>query len=229
MPMNKAAMTKLPTNLWIVIPVFNEATYLDRVLSKVKKYTTHIIVVDDGSSDDSVTIAQQHTKYVLQHSVNLGKGAALKTGCEFAFKELNAEEVITMDSDDQHDPAELPDFAEALKSSPMVFGVRGFAGMPTLRVYGNKLLSSLTAILFGSYIPDILSGYKAFNRQTYDQIDWTSSEYGVELEIAVKVAHNRIPFAIIPIKTIYHDMDRGMTVLDALGIMSHIISWRISL
>lgn len=222
-------MTKLPTDLWIVIPVFNEATYLDQVLTKVRKYTSHIVVVDDGSSDDSVAIAQKHTKYVLEHSVNLGKGAALKTGCEFAFKELQAEAVITMDSDDQHDPAELPDFVQALESSPMVFGVRGFADMPTLRVYGNKLLSSLTALLFGSYIPDILSGYKAFNRHTYQAIDWASSEYGVELEIAVKVAHYHIPFTIIPIKTIYHDMDRGMTVLDALGIMSHIISWRISL
>jgi glycosyltransferase involved in cell wall biosynthesis len=222
-------MKTIPSNIWVVIPAFNEAKYIESVLKKVAQFTTHIIIFDDGSSDNTTYIANKHTKYVLVHKVNLGKGAALKTGCEFAFEHMKAEGVIVMDSDDQHDPTELPLFVTALEKASIVFGVRGFQKMPWLRVRGNKLLSSIVKLFFGTYIPDILSGYKAFSKDAYKAISWESSAYGVELEIAVRVARYKLPFELIPIKTIYHDMDRGMTLLDALSIMSRIISWRIIL
>lgn len=222
-------MSKLSSKIWIVIPANNEEKYLKTVLTKVSSYTKNIIVVDDGSHDKTLSIAEKHAQYVLHHQVNLGKGAALKTGCDFAFTTKKAEAVIVMDSDDQHDAAELPLFEKALEKNEIVFGVRGFKGMPAVRVYGNKLLSGLVHVLFGMYIPDILSGYKAFSREAYRSIRWESSAYGVELEIAVRVAKEKKAYKTIAIKTIYHDLDRGMTLLDALGIIAHIISWRISL
>lgn len=222
-------MTKLPPNIWVVIPAYNESKYLTTVLKKVLLYTSNVVVVDDGSSDDTGQIAAKHIKYVLNHQVNLGKGAALTTGCEFAFLHLGATAVVLLDSDDQHDPAEMPLLTAGLAERSLVFGVRTFTDMPKARVVGNKILSTLVAVLFGKYVPDILSGYKAFTKAAYDQIKWSSSGYDVELEIAVRVARFKVPYFVQPIRTIYHDLDRGMTLLDALSIITRILSWRVVL
>lgn len=222
-------MKTIPNHIWIVIPTYNEQTYLDTVLKKVLQLTKNIIIVDDGSSDNTVAIANKHIKYVLNHQVNLGKGAALKTGCEFAFNELGAEAVIVMDGDDQHDPNELTDFCQQLEKHQLVFGIRTLSEMPVDRRFSNKLLSILVMIFFGTYVPDILSGYKGFSRAAYQAITWQSSAYGVELEIAIRVSHQKLDFVTIPIKTIYHDYARGMTLLDGLGIIGQILSWRIAL
>jgi len=222
-------MSKLALTTWIVIPAHNEEKYISTVLNKVKKYTKNIIVVDDGSEDSTALKAREISKHVLHHKVNLGKGAALKTGCEYAFNTMHAKAVIVMDSDDQHDPQELPLLEKALAIHEIAFGVRSFIGMPKTRAFGNSALSLLVQLLFGTYIPDVLSGYKAFTKQVYQVLRWESSAYGVELEIAVRIAKAKQAYTIVPIKTIYHDFDRGMTLLDALVIIGQVISWRVSL
>jgi UDP-N-acetylglucosamine---dolichyl-phosphate N-acetylglucosaminyltransferase len=217
-------------NTWIIIPGLNEEKYIGTVLRKVSKYTNNIIVIDDGSTDKMSQIAQKFTSHVLTHSINLGKGAALKTGCEYAFTKLKAQAVIFMDSDDQHDPEELGQFYFALKTSDVVFGVRSFnEKMPLIRIMMNRLASVVIFFLFGSYIPDIPSGYKAITKKAYKKLAWDSSDYSVEMEIASRTAKYKIPFTTVQIKTIYHDFDRGMTILDTLRMITKIVSWRISL
>jgi glycosyltransferase involved in cell wall biosynthesis len=97
-------MPKAKVSTWIIIPGYNEEKYLKKVFDKVRKHTANIIFVDDGSSDKTSAIAKKYTRHVLRHMTNLGKGAALKTGCEYAFKKIKADRVIFLDSDDQHDP-----------------------------------------------------------------------------------------------------------------------------
>ncbi len=216
--------------VWVIIPGLNEEKYIATVLKKVLKQTKNIIVVDDGSSDLMAKVAKKYTSHVLSHVVNLGKGAALKTGCEYAFKKLGAEAVIFLDSDDQHDPAELPLFIQSLEKSDAVFGIRSFnEKMPLSKIFINRLASAVIYFLFGKYIPDIPSGYKAFTRKAYNKIAWDSTDYAVEIEIAARTAKYKLSFATIPIKTIYHDLDRGMTILDALSMITKILSWRIYL
>jgi glycosyltransferase involved in cell wall biosynthesis len=217
-------------NIWIIIPGLNEEKYIATVLKKVGKQTNNIIIVDDGSSDSMPKIAKKYTDHVLSHSVNLGKGAALKTGCEYAFKKLKAEAVIFMDSDDQHDPEELPSFIKALTVSDVVFGVRSFdENMPLIRIMMNRLASLVIYFLFGRYIPDIPSGYKAFTKKAYKKLSWNSTDYAVEMEIAARTAKYKLAYTKITIKTIYHDFDRGMTILDTVRMITKILSWRISL
>ena len=165
------------------MPGYNEAKYLKSTLKKTLKHTKNIIFIDDGSSDKSAEIAKKYLKHVLVHEVNLGKGAALKTGCEYAFEQLKAKAVVLMDADDQHHPAELKNFQQQLDSSAtMVFGARSlFSSMPLIRKLGNAFISGLILVLYWRYIPDILSGYKAFTKETYDQIRWESTDYTVEL------------------------------------------------
>jgi glycosyltransferase involved in cell wall biosynthesis len=226
-----AGKNSLSPKTWVVMPGYNEAKYLARALKKTLKYTKNIIYVDDGSQDESPEIAKKHLQHVLIHEVNLGKGAALKTGCDYAFENLGAKAVVLMDADDQHNPAELKDFQEWLDNgSKMVLGARSlFSSMPLIRKLGNAFVSGIVLVLFWRYIPDILSGYKAFTRETYEKIRWQSTDYSVELEIASKIAKQRLDFSLVSIKTIYHDMDRGMSVIDVAKVFIKIIGLRLGL
>lgn len=217
--------------IFVVIPGHNEEQYLATVLKKVQKVTRNIIFVDDGSKDTSAKIARRYIDHVLVHETNLGKGAALTTGCEYAFGELGADAVIFMDSDDQHDPKEIPKFVKALEgNAELVFGVRREGPyMPALRFIGNKFASVALNFLFQMYIPDIPSGYKALTRKAYKKVRWNSSGYEVEAEIAARTAKQRLPFAVVEIDSIYHDTDKGMTVLDALHIGVRLLQWKLEL
>lgn len=221
---------RLSKDYWVVIPAYNEGKYIARVLEKIKQYSSNIIVIDDGSSDRTVHTALKFTPYVLQHPINLGKGAALRTGCEFAFFNMKATAVILMDADDQHDPAELLSFeAKLLEGHSLLLGTRSLWEMPMMRSLGNRMVSALVVVFFGRYIPDILSGYKAFTKDIFSKILWKNQKYSVELEIATSIARKKIPFETIPITTIYHDFDRGMTILDTIEILLQIIVLRLQL
>jgi len=220
-------MTK--DDVYIVIPGLNEAKTLKKVLLGIKKYTKNIIYIDDGSTDDSVKIAKKHIQHVLVHQINLGNGAALKTGCDYAFKHLNAQAVILMDADDQHNPNEIPEFFKRLQYNDIVLGIRGkgyLTKAPLIRIISNKLLSTFFLILFSKFIPDIPCGYKAFTKKIYPKISWQSSDYSVELEIAAKIAKYKLPFTTLEVETIYHSLDRGMNFINSIKVLLKLIYFR---
>lgn len=211
----------------VVIPTYNEEKYIKDVLKNTLSHHKQIVVVDDGSTDSSLKIIKKLAPHTLSHEINLGKGAAMKTGAEYAFKVLKAEAVIFMDSDGQHDPQEIRVFIKELENGySAVLGVRAFkADMPLVRFLGNKFSSVLINLLFGRYYQDIPSGYKALSKSAYNKIKWTSQGYEVETEIAVRLAKKKIKFKEIPIKTIYHDTDKGFTILDAFRILIKLPQW----
>lgn len=216
--------------IYHIIPAYNEGRYLARFLDKLLTVTKKIIVVDDGSHDQTSQLARERGVITLTHMTNLGKGAALKTGCEYAFRNLHADAVIIMDGDDQHDIADLPRFRTALKGgAEIVLGVRAMdSRMPLSRILGNKFMSILINLLFGRYIADIPSGYKAMTKKAYQKLVWHSSGYEVETELAVRLAKSKLPYAEVPITTIYHDKEYGFNLLDALRIISKIPYWLIN-
>lgn len=217
--------------IFIVVPAYNESKYIGDVLDKILKYSKNIAVVDDGSTDSTYKIAHDKKIDVLHHDLNLGKGAAMKTGCEYVFNHLKADAVVFVDSDDQHDPKHLPEFFSKLrKGHDLVFGVRTFSNnMPFLKKFGNMLASILIKIAFGKYIQDIPNGYKALTKNAYKKVLWDSADYGVEMEIAARTARNKLSYGIVTIDTIYHDYDRGMTMLDVLRIFVKMIELRINI
>ncbi|MEX0895737.1 MAG: glycosyltransferase family 2 protein [Patescibacteria group bacterium] len=219
------------SDVWVILPAYNEARYIGTVLQKLQPITRNIVVIDDGSTDKTAHFAQQQTEHVLRHLVNLGKGAAMKTGAEYAFGHLHAKAVIFFDSDDQHNPQELELFYRQLNTgAQMILGVRSFdENMPLTRIIMNRLASVIILLLFGAYIPDIPSGFKAFTRQVYKKIRWDAADYAVEIEIAARIAKQQIPFVTVPIETIYHDLDRGMSFLHTVRMITKILSWRLAL
>lgn len=222
---------KIRQNIWVVIPAYNEANYISRVLSKVLVETSQVIVVDDGSSDNTYAQALTFPVHVIRHRLNLGKGAAMKTGCEYAFSRLGADAVVMMDADDQHEASELPLFFSALgRGSQVVFGVRQEPKeMPWLRLKMNRLGSFLTYLVFGEYILDIPSGFKAFTGQAYQIIAWEAHNYAVELEIAARTAKAKLRYDYVRIKTVYHDTNKGMTMLDVIPILWYLVKLKVTL
>ena len=135
---------------------------------------------------------------------------------------------IFFDGDNQHDSSLLEKFTEELETHPVVLGVRSFDNaMPLFKIFLNRLASLLILVLFGMYIPDIPCGYKGLTLQAFKKINWSSSDYAVEMEIAARIAQYKMKYAVVQIPTVYHDLDRGMTILDTLGLLPKIIGWRL--
>jgi glycosyltransferase involved in cell wall biosynthesis len=210
----------------VVVPAYNESRYIGRFLDSLLTVTKNIVVVDDGSRDKTKEIVEGRGVKCLSHMTNLGKGAALKTGCDYAFHH-GSDAVIIMDGDNQHLPSDIPRFRKALNSgAEIVFGTRSLDhNFPKLRLLGNKSLTWVIKQCFGRSITDIPSGYKALTHRAYKQILWDSSGYEVETEIAVRVAKSKLSYVEVPISTVYHDKDYGFNLLDAWGILVKIPYW----
>lgn len=215
----------------IVIPAHNEAERIGAVLSELIKTKMPIIVVDDGSKDTTSKIAQSYNVTLLKHKINLGKGAALKTGCDAAFLS-GADAVIIMDSDGQHKARDLSKFVKELEigNYEVIFGSRNLNfGVPFVRFMGNKFASVFVSFLFRIYVSDLICGFRAFTKKGYDKLKWQSSGYGVETEMVVRAGKLKLNYCEIPVETIYLDRSKGVTILDALSILFTVLKWRISL
>jgi glycosyltransferase involved in cell wall biosynthesis len=214
-------------NTWVVIPARNESKNIAAVLLVVKKYSEKVVVVDDGSSDATAEKAEKAGVEVLRHIINMGKGAALKTGCDYAV-EHGAERIVVMDADGQHDPAEIPKFLSALDSAEIALGVRKLNyRMPLVFRVGNWFINKLTGILFGVKINDTQCGFRAFTRQAYRKVRWNALDYSMESEMIANVGRKHINYSEIPIQTIYADHYKGTTVLDGIRIVANMLFWRL--
>lgn len=214
-------------NIAIVMPAYNEGKVISEVLIKTKNYVSNIIVIDDGSSDDTFQQAQRQGVVVLKHKTNMGKGAALKTGCQYAL-EQGAHKIIVMDADGQHNPEEIPRFAKALEQYEVVFGARMVPqSMPLVMLFGNAVLSKTLRGLYGIKLKDTQCGYRAFTASAYSKLQWDALDYSVETEMMVRAGKGKLKYTEIPIQTIYNDKYKGTTVLDGITIMGKMLSWRL--
>jgi glycosyltransferase involved in cell wall biosynthesis len=193
-----------------------------------------MVVVDDGSTDGSdIGLKELRLKdvTVLTHRINLGKGAAMKTGADFAF-EKGADAVIFMDSDGQHEALDLPNFFEALESGKydVVLGSRNLNyGVPLVRFLGNKFASVLMGLLFRIYVSDVICGFRAVAKTGYNKVKWDSDGYGVETEMVARIGKNKLKYCEVPVQTIYHNSVKGVTLLDAFEVLGNVIKWKLTL
>ena len=156
--------------IYIVIPVYNEESKVIGVLKEISKTKYPIVVIDDGSTDGSqkkIREAKLKNVTLLGHKINLGKGAVLKTGSDYAFNK-GADAVIYMDSDGQHKVSDLNKFVEKLETGKfdIVFGSRNLNfGVPLDRYMGNKLASVLVGFMFGIYVSDLICGFRGLTQK----------------------------------------------------------------
>ncbi len=216
--------------IMIVIPAFNEAKRIENLLDALKGVDFPVILVDDGSSDKTFELAEKYPITVLRHKVNLGKGAALKTGCLAAFKK-GAEAVILMDSDGQHEASDIQKFISALESKKfdLVLGSRNLnLGVPLVRFIGNKFASVLINILFGIYVSDLICGFRGMTKKAFERINWKSQGYDVETEMIVRIKKLNLRYCEVSVETVYYDKFKGVTILDALNTLINVFKWRLS-
>jgi glycosyltransferase involved in cell wall biosynthesis len=213
-------------HIWVIIPAYNEAKRISPVLKKTKKYCLNILVVDDGSSDKTYNVAEQHKVKVIKHIVNLGKGAALKSGCDYAVKH-GAKILIALDADGQHNPNRIPDFLEALDGKDIVFGYRLFTKkMPFLFRFGNTFINLVIRILYRINLCDTQCGYRAFTSSAYKKIRWNSNDYTMESEMIANAGKHNLKHTELKIRTIYPERYKGTTALDGIKIVLKMILWR---
>jgi glycosyltransferase involved in cell wall biosynthesis len=219
----------------LVVPSYNEGKRVEETIEKILETRGDkiIIIVDDGSIDDTTVKLQKRYEnnrriVVLRHVLNLGKGAAMKTGVEYALG-LGAEKIIFVDADGQHNPRHIGDFEKRLNRADMVFGFREFSeGTPWIRKIGNVMAINIVKVIFGIKRKDLLCGFFGLRAEVYQKIKWSSCRYGVETEIATKVAKSRIGFSEIKVDNIYIDKYKGVTIMDAFKILFNIPVWYLS-
>ncbi|MBN2011330.1 glycosyltransferase family 2 protein [candidate division KSB1 bacterium] len=199
--------------LGIIIPAFNAGSRLHSVLTGVKKYTKNIVVINDGSTDNTQKIALNDKVPVLSHLQNLGKGGALKSGFAYA---LNAkwELVITLDADGQHDPSFIPYFIDAYRitNDAIIIGSRmtSLESMPFHRILSNKITSGLVGLLSGIRVLDSQSGYRLIHSDVLKTIKLHTSRYETETEILIKSGLKGFRCSAINISTIYNGEPSSM-------------------
>lgn len=211
----------------VVVPAYNEGKTIAGVITKIRAYLPTVVVVDDGSADDTYLQAKKSGAIMLKHKVNLGKGAALKTGCDHAIR-LGAKKIIVIDADGQHDPKEIPEFMTALDSCDIVFGCRRIPKtMPLVFRCGNKVITKTMHLLYNIDVHDSQCGYRAFTADTYKKIRWEALDYYVETEMAIKAGKKHLKHTMKPIETIYADRYKGTTVLDGVAIVVKMMGWKL--
>jgi glycosyltransferase involved in cell wall biosynthesis len=222
-------------SLAIVIPARNEAPRLPGVLETLPRSLPgvgeiNVVVVDDGSSDGTAARARQGGARVARHVFNMGKGSALRTGCEAAVR-LGAELIVTMDADGQHQPRDIPGLLAPLigGEADVVLTYREAPGgtMPGVLKFGNRALSSVLRLLFGVAIRDTQCGLRAFTVAAYPGLRWEASDYAVESEMLVRMARNHLRFAEVPIATVYADRYKGTQPIDGMRILGRLLRLRL--
>jgi glycosyltransferase involved in cell wall biosynthesis len=192
----------------VVVPCFNEARSIARLVETVLSLIPVVIVVNDASTDDTRLLAQKSGASVLNHAANLGKGAALATGLRQA-QEDGAEFVITMDGDGQHDPVDLPGFLAAIEAddADLVVGNRmtDSQTMPWLRKRVNLWMSRRLSRRARKELPDTQCGYRLIRLAAWWELDLHTTGFEVESEMlmAFLAAGKRVRF--VPVRTIYKE------------------------
>jgi len=195
----------------VVIPAFNAAGSVREVVEGTSEYIDKgkIVVVDDGSEDETAMEAQNGGALVIRHEKNRGKGSALITGFNHFISIPGVKGVFTIDADGQHDPSEIPLFIDLFESEgvDIIVGNRmdDVGKMPLLRRFTNRVTSAVISLIAGCRIDDSQSGYRLISIELLRKIKFVTSRYDTESELLIKAGRMGARIASVPIKAIYAD------------------------
>ena len=194
------------------IPAFNESKTIEQVILKAKKYATRVIVYDDGSTDDTSEVAKSAGATVVRNPDNKGYGVAIRSLFQ-AAKEQDADVMVTLDSDGQHDPDEIAQVIEPLKQGfDIVIGSRflnsdGKQKVPRYRSFGIKTITKLTQAASYHGITDSQSGFRAYNKNALSKINLFEDGMAVSTEILLRASEKNLLTTEVPIKINYDIKD----------------------
>ncbi|MCG6154850.1 glycosyltransferase family 2 protein [Rubinisphaera margarita] len=218
---------------WIIVAAYNEGSRLSSTLSKLTRQSFNVVVVDDGSSDDTAAIAARFPVWVLRHPINCGQGAALKTGIDFALAR-GAEYLVTFDGDGQHEVDEIPRLLTPLVSgkADAALGSR-FLGvarnMPFTRWLTLKAGILFTRVVSGVRVTDVHNGFRAMTRRAASVISIRQPRMAHASEILDEICLHGLRFVEVPVTITYatDTLEKGQSSLGALRITGHLLVGRI--
>jgi len=212
---------------WIVIPAFNEAAVIGEVIADVRAVFDHVVCVDDGSADDTGEIARRAGAHLVRHPINLGQGAAIQTGVEYARKQPGARVFATFDADGQHRVKDVAAMIDRLGAGDVdvVVGTRFGAPQGARPPFLKRIVLQTAARLSRRGrrlgLTDTNNGLRVFNRKVADGLDITMSGMSHANEFITMVDENRWRVVEEPVEVLYTDysMSKGQPLLNGVNII----------
>jgi len=217
------------------MPAYNEEKTIAKMIIRIKKYVDHVLVVDDGSTDATAEIAEALGAHVIRHEINQGYGAALQTIFKTA-RMIQADILVILDSDDQHDPSDIPSLVKPLDEGyDIVIGSRYIGNngnhIPIYRIVGMKILDVATQIAGDIKLTDSQSGFRAYGKNAIHSIRLSGQGMSAGSEIVLRAKDNNLSIKEVPISVKY-DVERPSTQnplahgISVLGNIVGIVGYR---
>jgi glycosyltransferase involved in cell wall biosynthesis len=211
----------------VIIPTYNEAKNIADLLKAIKLHNLDVVVVDDGSSDDTSLIASANGVVVLRNQHNQGKGASLIKGFNYALIR-GYDAVITMDGDGQHLPEDILFFLRLARYSDSAIFIgnrmQKAKNMPFLRLMTNRFMSWFLSSMAKQRVPDTQCGFRLFKKEVLERVSLSTSKYETESEIIIKSSRLGFRIESVPIKTVYSNEKSQINPLfDTLRFVRFII------
>lgn len=215
--------------IYAVIPAYNESATIFKVIEEVKTYVTKIVVIDDGSTDKTSLLKSKGKLIVLRHLVNLGQGAALETGFEYA-RECNADIVVTFDADGQHKASDIQKVTKPIVNDEVdvVLGSR-FLGktidIPLARLMILKLGIIFTHLYSGIKLTDTYCGIRAFSKKALLTIKLKQNKIEHASEILDNISRSDLKYKEVPVTILYnkHSLGKGEKNSRSFSIVFNLI------
>jgi polyprenyl-phospho-N-acetylgalactosaminyl synthase len=223
-----------PKNVWIVIPAFNEEMVIGKVVEGVIRRYRNVVVIDDASADLTSVRAKAAGAHVVRHPINLGQGAALQTGFDFAVN-AGASHVVTFDADGQHDIEDVPGMIEALADSraDVALGSRFLGeaiGMSRSRHFLLWAATVFTRLTTGLRLSDCHNGLRALTSQAARKLTLRQNRMAHASEILTEIRTQNLRFVEVPVTIRYTDYSKqkGQRFGDAFVIVRDLLAARLS-
>lgn len=220
-----------PLKIFVIVPVFNEATVLEQTLAGLTACGYPIILVDDGSTDDTEKIAAKYPLVYLRHCLNIGQGAALRTGM-LAAEYLHADIIVHFDADGQHDPHDIQRLIEPLLQNQydIVFGSRFLKGETSQPIpFSRKLILQMARyinwLFYGVLFSDAHNGLRAMNRMAFEKMVFTQHRMGHASEILHLVMKNKLRYLELPVTIHYtsYSQKKAQSIFNSVNILFDLI------
>ncbi len=216
----------------VVIPAYDEERRMAGVAAEAARHAEFVIIVDDGSRDGTWEAARALPRpaYAVRHRVNMGKGAALKTGCAAAVR-LGAEIIVTMDADGQHAAEHIPLLVARIREGGLDFVFTERAGgdpMPFVRRAGNFAVNCAASALFGLRTKDLWCGFRAMRADCLPRVMWRARDYSGEVQMALAVGRSGMRYGAVRVPARYEaGAAKGVHILHGLKLLMQMAVWRV--
>lgn len=215
---------------WVVVPLYNEATVIAEVIEGLLPHFPNVVCIDDGSTDGSLDVARRAGAYIVEHPINLGQGAALQTGIDYALTQPGCEYIVTFDADGQHRVEDAVGMVAAARDSgaAIVFGSRFLDDRTNPGVMKRVILKTavwVTNMTTSVKLTDAHNGLRVIRTDAARGIQLQQDRMAHATEIVLQLGHTGLPWIEYPVELLYTDYSKskGQSVLNSVNILVDLI------